>query len=240
MLLRSRMKLFLISFLLFSQSLFAFDALVWGGPGACKDGCIDAAVYVTKLAGFDPMIVTPENFDISLFETAKVWVQPGGKSGTASNAMGDLIRNSIRNFVSQGGGYVGFCAGAFLSTPRVGETSVKGLGIILGKTKVYRRAKSYPSVETMMTIQGVSYHYWEGGPWFSFNQEQLKNVTVKSRYQTTKAINAVETIFGKGRISVSGTHPEAPQWWYDDGHINDQDGLDNQLAASMIKWAAKN
>jgi glutamine amidotransferase-like uncharacterized protein len=234
------MKLFLFAMILFSQSLFAYDALVWGGPGACKDGCIDGAVFVTKLAGFNPMIVTPENFDASLFESAKIWVQPGGKSGAASNAMGTEIREALKQFIFNGGGYVGFCAGAFLTTPKVGQTRVTGLGIIQGKTKVYRRAKGYPSVEKMITPSGFSYQYWEGGPWFSFDSAQLKKVTVKSRYFTTNRINAVETTYGKGRISVSGTHPEAPQWWYDDSQLIDSDGLDHNLAAGMIKWAAKN
>ena len=234
------MKLLLISFILISQSVFAYDALVWGGPGACQDGCIDAAIYVTKLAGLDPMVVTPENFDPSMFESAKVWVQPGGKSGSASNALGVANRAFLKKFISDGGGYVGFCAGAFLTTPKVGQTSVDGLGIISGSTKVFRKAKSYPSVEKMITPQGTTYNYWEGGPWFSFTNSQLAKVTVKSRYNSTNAINAVETMYGNGRISVSGTHPEAPQWWYDDGHIIDADGLDNQVAADMVKWAAKN
>jgi glutamine amidotransferase-like uncharacterized protein len=218
----------------------AHDALVWGGPGACTDGCIDAAVYVTKLAGFDPMIVTPENFDPSLFEKAKVWVQPGGKSGAASNAMGAANRAVIKKFIAEGGGYVGFCAGAFLTTVKVGETRVDGLGIIPGQTRVFRKAKGYPSVEKMITPNGVKHHYWEGGPWFSLSTTQLQNITVKSRYNTTNAINAVDTTYGLGRISVSGTHPEAPQWWYDDGQIVDADGLDNLEAANMVKWAARN
>lgn len=232
------MKFLILTLGLLTSSVWAHDALVWGGPGACTDGCIEAAVHVTKMAGFDPMIVTPENFDASLFETAKVWVQPGGKSGSASNAMGAANQAIIKKFIADGGGYVGFCAGAFLTTPKVGQTSVTGLGIIDGKTKVYRRAKGYPSVEKMITPEGIRYHYWEGGPWFSFTSSQLQKVTVKSRYNTNNAINAVETTYGKGRISVSGTHPEAPQWWYDDSHIADIDGLDNQIAADMVKWAA--
>lgn len=234
------MKIFLLAFALLSQTALAYDALVWGGPGACTDGCVEAAVHVTKLAGFDPMIVTPENFDASLFESAKVWVQPGGKSGTASNAMGAANREIIKKFIAEGGGYVGFCAGAFLTTAKVGETRVNGLGIIEGRTRVYRKAKGYPSVEKMITPDGFRFHYWEGGPWFQFTSSQASKVNVKSRYNTTNAINAVETTYGKGRISVSGTHPEAPQWWYDDSHIVDADGLDNHIAAEMVKWAAKN
>ncbi len=232
------MKKLILLFSLYSASLFAHDALVWGGPGACKDGCLDSAVYVTKLAGLDPMIVTPENFDPSMFETAKVWVQPGGKSGQASNAMGAANRELLKKFIADGGGYVGFCAGAFLTTPKVGESKVPGLGIIDGRTRVYRRAKGYPSVEKMLTPSGLQFHYWEGGPWFQFNKNQLAKVRVKSRYNTTNAINGIESTYGKGRISVTGTHPEAPQDWYDDADIIDSDGLDNQLAAEMIKWAA--
>lgn len=234
------MKLLILASLLFSSMAIAHDALVWGGAGACTDGCVEAAVHVTKLAGFDPMLVTPENFDPSLFEKAKVWVQPGGKSGAASNAMGAAKRAVIKKFIADGGGYVGFCAGAFLTTAKVGESRVAGLGIIPGRTRIFRRAKGYPSVEKMITPNGIKHHYWEGGPWFSLSSAQLKNITVKSRYNTTNAINAVETTYGKGRISVSGTHPEAPQWWYDDAEIVDADGLDNIEAANMIKWAAKN
>jgi Biotin-protein ligase, N terminal len=233
------MKFLPLIFLFISQLAIAFDALVWGGPGACKDGCLDSAIYVTKLAGFEPMIVTPENFDISLFEKAKIWIQPGGKSGAASNAMGPFMRQQLKNFIAQGGGYVGFCAGAFLTTTRVGETRVEGLGIVPGNTRVFRRAKGYPSVERMITPQGLQFHYWEGGPWFSLNKNELKNITVKSRYETNNKINGLETTFGLGRISVTGTHPEAPKWWYEDAHINDADGLDHELAANMIKWAAK-
>lgn len=233
------MKKLLVLICLMPLYSFAHDALVWGGAGACTDGCLDSAVYVTKLAGFDPMIVTPENFDPSIFEKAKVWVQPGGKAGSASNAMGPTIRNAIKNFIAEGGGYAGFCAGAFLTTSKVGETRVTGLGIVEGRTRVYRKAKGYPSVEKMVTPEGTQHHYWEGGPWFQFTTSQAQKVNVKSRYFTTNTINAIETTYGKGRISVSGTHPEAPQWWYDDARLVDPDGLDNQLAADMIKWAAK-
>lgn len=232
------MKLFLIGISFFVQSVFAYDALVWGGPGACSDGCIDAAVYVSRLAGLDPIIVTPENFDPSLFESAKVWVQPGGKSSTASKAMGETIRSAIVAFVQNGGGYVGFCAGAFLTTSKVGSTENPGLGIIKGKTKLFENANSNATVEAMNTPNGIKYHYWEGGPYFTL--DSLKNVTVKSSYRSTNQINAVETTFGKGRISVSGTHPEAPQDWYDYFKLNDRDGLDNEEAAAMIKWAARN
>lgn len=224
---------------LISQSAFAYDALVWGGPGACVEDCVTAAVHVTKLAGFDPMVVTPENFDPSLLENAKVWVTPGGKSASVSIALGATNRAAIKKFIFNGGGYVGFCAGAFLTTPKVGSTKQPGLGIINGKTRVYEKSPRGISLQALTTPNGIKYHYWEGGPFFSFTNSQLSKVNVTSRYKRTNQINGVETTYGQGRVAVTGTHPEAPQWWYDDGHISDTDGLDNEEAANMIKWAAK-
>ena len=233
------MKYFLIS-LLISHSAFAYDALVWGGPGACPEDCTEAAVHATKLAGLEPMIVTPENFHPSLLEAAKVWVQPGGKSAQASLAMGPSTRSAIKSFVSKGGGYVGFCAGAFLTTPKVGTSKYDGLGIINASTAVYRKSPANVSLQALITPDGkTKYHYWEGGPYFSFSTQELKKVEVTSRYKRTNQINGVQTTFGNGRVAVTGTHPEAPLWWYEDGNISDTDGLDNEEAASMIKWAAK-
>jgi glutamine amidotransferase-like uncharacterized protein len=217
----------------------AHDALVWGGPGACPEDCTTASVHVAQMAGYDPMIVTPENYDPTIFETAKVWIQPGGKSGSASLAMGPSIRNALKKFIENGGGYVGFCAGAFLTTPKVGATRIAGLGIVDGKTKPFRNSSSHVSLQALTTDNGTIYQYWEGGPYFKLTSSQLKKVKVLSRYESTNQINALETTFGKGRISISGTHPEAPQWWFDDGGLRDNDGLDNEYAAQMVRWAAK-
>ena len=233
------MKHLLISLALISGPAVAYDALVWGGPGACVDGCVEAAVHVTKLAGFDPMIVTPTNFDPSLLESAKIWVQPGGKSVGASTAMGPATREAIKKFVAEGGGYVGFCAGGFLTTPKVGSTTNPGLGIVDGYSTPYKGSRRSVSLQRLITPQGTKYHYWEGGPYFAFTETQAKKVDVTSRYYRTNQINGFKTVFGTGKIAVTGTHPEAPLWWYEDGNIRDRDGLDNEEAASMIKWAAK-
>ena len=232
------MKKILITLCFFSLSSFAQDALVWGGPGVCPDGCVDAAIHVTQLAGFNPMIVTPENFDPALLEKAKVWVQPGGKAATAAKAMGPEIRKAIREFVAAGGGYTGFCAGGFLTTPKVGRTDVDGLGIIDGKTKHWRKSRGNPSVEKLLTSSGLKHHYWEGGPYFIFSSIQRKKINIVSRYLRGGAINALEASYGLGRVSTSGTHPEAPKWWYEDIRFSDPDDLDHYEAARMIKWSA--
>lgn len=224
--------------MLFAVNAFAHDAIVYGGPGSCPEGCTDAAVTVTRLAGFDPLVVTPDTFHPSLLEGVKVWVQPGGKAGQASNAMGSEMREQIKTFIHNGGGYVGFCAGAFIATKKVGTSSVTGLGIIPGTTKLYRQSSGNISIQAMLRPQGVRYWYWEGGPRFVFSNTEFKSVKVTSRYKVGNYIGGIDTTYGKGRVSVTGLHPEAPKWWSDDVNMIDPDGDDNQEAADMIKWAA--
>jgi hypothetical protein len=40
--------------------------------------------------------------------------------------------------------------------------------------------------------------------------------------------------FGKGKVVVTGAHPEAPAWWSDDEGVTDQDDIDHDLAVEMV------
>lgn len=151
--------------------------------------------------------------------------------------------SQIKTFVKNGGGYVGFCAGAFLATARIGTTGNTGLGIVPGRTILYN-AYDYITLERMnlKTLSGMKSRqiYWEGGPYFTFSTSEAKLIDVRGTYNRTKQIGAIQTVYGKGRVSVTGAHPEAPRWWRDSYNLIDKDGLDYDITTEMIKWAAKN
>lgn len=138
----------MISFNSFAQSL-PRTAVVYGGAGACEEDCVTGAVEAAKIAGFNPVVVYPNTFDSSILKDAAVWIQPGGTAVTASKAMGKNMMSAIRTFVKNGGGYVGFCAGAFLATSSIGTSWYSGLGISPGKTILYK-ANGYPTIEKML------------------------------------------------------------------------------------------
>ena len=52
-------------------------------------------------------------------------------------------------------------------------------------------------------------------------------------------IAAVRTAFGKGRVWVTGLHPESPKWWKDDSGQDDVDGDDRDLVVRMIQWVTE-
>jgi len=190
-------------------------ALVWEGPGACRPSCLDASVIIARRAGFKVKKVGPGFTDFSLFKKAKLWVQPGGKSTTAAAAMGPVMMDQIREFVRNGGGYVGFCAGMFISTPEIGTSKKIGYGIIPGETELLIKGENDRAMIPIDTIDhGRVTMYYAGGPYMRVSEADLKAVDgeVIARYPDGK-IAGIRARYGKGKVAVIGTHPEAGFIW---------------------------
>ena len=209
-------------------------ALVYQGPGACPEHCSDAAAEMANLAGFETRFVGPNESNRHIFDDAAVWIQPGGVSVTAAQNMDPQLKKNLKAFVGNGGGYVGFCAGAFLATAKIGTSGVDGLGILPGGTELF------PSHDEVLILpvtwnQKSRFVYWEGGPFFKVDASHPFEIIATFADGTPAAVRAT---YKDGRVFVSGPHPEAPQYWRDYFKLTDPDGLDSDLASDMIVWAA--
>jgi glutamine amidotransferase-like uncharacterized protein len=223
-------------------------ALVFSGSGVCTDGCAQAGADAAKLAGFTPKYVTGNELSskstsaeiAAFFSGVKVWIMPGGYARNELNAMSATMRNALKDFVQNGGGYIGWCAGAFAATGLVGTTGAPGLGIIDGNSAVYStssRQNSYGgSIEKTTWLNDIRYLYLEGGPYF---YDLPSNVEVVGRYDDNRSASAIRSAYGSGRVFLAGTHPEAPTWWWSGTGISDSDGSDLEYAAQMIRWVTK-
>jgi glutamine amidotransferase-like uncharacterized protein len=235
---RDKMRLnyiwiFAASAFLISSSVRADLALVYRGPGSCEEGCSEAAASVAEQDGYKVEYVGPDSNDPALFAHAKVWIQPGGVAATVVESMSADLKNQLRTFIARGGGYVGFCAGAFTATARVGSTRVNGLGILPGLTRLYKGSDPGSILEFIW--RGLTRHlYWEGGPYFVFSASS--GVEQIATYPDDSAA-AVRAAYGKGRVFVTGAHPEAPADWRKNPDLDDPDGLDHDLAIEMVRWA---
>lgn len=217
-------------------------ALVWAGKGACEDGCYTSTAQMAEMAGFRVQYVTPKNFSQALLDQAKIWLQPGGNALDVVADMGQERIAKLREFVANGGRYVGFCAGAFLSDVWVDDfNTVPGLGI----TPVVTADFSKPELGSDEVILDVNWggrlrqiYFNEGG---TFRPETIKpDVKVFAHYQTAGLPTlpaAWENTYGAGRVVVTGTHPEAPPKWREDLNKEDGDGDDYDLALEMIQRA---
>jgi hypothetical protein len=222
-------------------------ALIYKGPGSCSldqgdagesgYGCSEASADAAVAAGFRFKYVGPKDLAENatqpqvdeFFRDAKVWIQPGGVSNTAYYAMTSKLRNSLVKFVANGGGYVGFCAGAFLAS--------EWFGIFPSGAHAYHYTPARSDVGYAFlnfTWNGkMRSVYFEGGPY-------LSNVGSKAEITATFStgyVAAARAPYGKGRVYISGPHPEAPQIWSQEDGISDPDGSDLDLAAEMISWA---
>lgn len=220
--------------------------LVWDGDGACPEDCALAGANAVKAAGLSVRYVnqntaanTTADVD-AVFADAKVWVMPGGYASSEVAAIPSAIKTALIQFVAKGGGYVGWCAGAFAATSSIGTIGKPGLGIFPGSSDVYTssgKQNSYgASIEKLTWFNDTHHFYLEGGP---FLKELPSSVEVVGRYDDQVSVAAARTTYGSGRVFITGVHPEAPSWWWSGTSISDPDGSDEAYAADMVKWAAK-
>jgi glutamine amidotransferase-like uncharacterized protein len=214
-------------------------ALVWRGPGACVPTCGFAANRVARIAGFRTLSIHPGFRNEAAFSKAVLWVQPGGKSVVAAHAMGPELMQRVRQFVADGGGYVGFCAGMFLSTDRIGTSEHDGLGIVPGSTELYLPEDPPGLMLPITTRYGMVRMYYHGGPRLIVNEAELQanGGEVIARYKDGN-VAGIRAEFGKGRVAVAGVHPEAGRLWKLLKGIIDRSSQ-RWFAVEMMRWAAK-
>lgn len=155
-----------------------------------------------------------------------VLIVPGGSASVQANTLEDKGLITIRDFVRQGGGYVGFCAGAYLamgySRDKLdmiaadlvdGEHWARGKGI--ARVELSERGR-----EILGDINTVDLYY-ENGPILSLDTNSwLPQLTVLGTYKTEiRDLQEAEPVmhgspaivastYGVGRVMCFSPHPE--------------------------------
>jgi glutamine amidotransferase-like uncharacterized protein len=197
-------------------------ALVYGGPGVLtgRDDTLERAEYVAAQAGFKVIVVTGP-VDPATLNSASVWVQPGGPNLSADSFMNaNGMAGQVRDFVSRGGGYVGFCGGAF--------SAVNNLGLIQGSAWNLDQSTEKVAIDWLGKTRWI---HFEHGPYIVLSDPKAE---VVGKYATGD-VAVVRSHYGKGEVFISGVHPEANSDW---PPTYDPDGSDTDLAIGMIREVA--
>jgi glutamine amidotransferase-like uncharacterized protein len=213
-------------------------ALVYRGPGVCVEDCAQAAAEPAQKIGLRVKYVGPQDSSPQLFEDAVVWIQPGGGSKSAGTAMTKQLKENVRSFVFKGGGYVGFCAGAPIATSKIHDSEIDGLGILQG-VSVHKYLEVGNDNPTILKVQwdGLPrFLYWEAGSYMTV-EKGFKGEAIA--FYPNGFIAALRMTYGKGRVFVTGLHPEAPDFWKKLAKLSDPDGSDMILAKEMVRWATE-
>ncbi len=162
-------------------------------------------------------------------EKIDVLIHPGGSGSKQGKALGEKGRRAVRDFVSRGGGYVGFCAGAYLATNDY-DWSLDLIDAKVVDRRHWARGKGDVEVELSpagRSLLGTDSEkvviYYAQGPLLGrpewddpetpdyeslgiYRTEMAKNGAPQGVMARTTAIARAE--FGKGRVFCFSPHPE--------------------------------
>lgn len=216
---------------------------VYAGPGSPQSST-DAVLNVLKpYAEVNAVMVTAKEMGTLNLGAFDVIVFPGGSGSGQSKGIGEAGVKNVREFVQNGGGYVGICAGAYLACSNFSW----GLGILNAGTVSSKWRRGQGIVDVEMTgaspeilgeVKGIFKVRYNNGPILKpGDRTDIPAYTPLVLFRTEMALNdtpvgvmvnspaqAIGT-FGKGRVFVSSPHPEGTP------------GLENLIPRGVI-WAA--
>jgi biotin--protein ligase len=192
------------------------DILVYNGPGVDGEYLnYTVSCLARLLSGYPIKIIGPSEVrEGNWLATTALFVMPGGADIPYGKQLNGVGNQHIKKFVTEGGRYLGFCAGAYYAGEEVvfdlgGQFEVVGkreLGFFPGQV-----VGPYYLYATMMDITSgpnslvVRYHC--GG---KFIATKSANVAVIATYDIDSQPAIVKVTCGKGIAALLGVHPEYP------------------------------
>jgi len=220
-LMRNPLAILLLTLGLGAAELPVIKVAVYDDKGATGKGipCVTeimsktADIKLTRLKGADIAAGGLKGFDLVMFT--------GGSGSAEAAGLGEKGREEVRDFVRNGGGYVGICAGAYLAC----SGFEWGVGVLNAKTvsSKWRRGQGEVKVEgeafgEKLTDRGVRY---ANGPIIKADvRKELPGFETLVSFRTELAENGtpvgvmvnapamVRAPYGLGRVFISSPHPE--------------------------------
>ena len=235
--------LVLSSTLLLGQNAEPIRVAIYKDKGVGGQGVPRVTEQLTAAGGFEVVNVNGEEVAKGALANFDVIVFSGGSGSGQGKSLGEAGRKNVQQFIRDGGGYVGICAGSYLACTNYSW----GLKILNAKTVSPKWRRGRGQVEMEIAPAGVEatgleagkkqVRYVNGPIIEPANVEGLPAFETLAYFRTELAENdspagimvdspaIARSIYGKGRVIISSPHPEQT------------DGLEN-FSASAIRWAA--
>ncbi|MFB9886273.1 BPL-N domain-containing protein [Balneatrix alpica] len=206
-------------------------ALIYNGPTA-DEASTEAISAVVQQLGLPIRYISELETLPSLLQEAKVFVIGGTDDDVEPllQRFTPTLRATLRSYLQDGGRFLGICGGAYLASLgwQEEERFVEALAIVPALSASYDEdfeAKIYP-----VTWQGEARQmYYQAGP--SFTLEASADRVTKLAYYQDQQLAALLSSYGRGKVAVSGPHPEAPASWRHEAYNGEQ--MDNNIDLAL-------
>ena len=94
----------------------AVRVALYHGPGTGGKGPVNLKRKLNEGKASSLVEVSPEDIRAGVLTNYDVVIFAGGSGSKEAEAIGEAGRAAVRQFVANGGGYIGICAGAYLAT----------------------------------------------------------------------------------------------------------------------------
>jgi putative intracellular protease/amidase len=219
---------------------------IFSDGGVSKNDPAQIQACLPESEGLSVKRITAKEIREGGLEGFDVIIHPGGSGSGQAKALGEEGRERVRQFVREGGGYIGVCAGAYLASAeypwglklldaRVVDDEHWARGV--GKVKLSVPKQGQAALNAGEEVTAIHY---ENGPLLgpakrgdipdfeslaTFKTEIRENDAPEGVMKGTTAIARGE--FGAGRVVCFSPHPEKTR------------GCE-AFVTEAVRWAAKN
>lgn len=192
-------------------------AVVFAGAGTC-DGCAEAVALLLQQQQYQVRLVDEHQLQTATLQGASLYVQPGGSDDimdTLTVLSASQIQ-SIRDFVKQGGNYLGICAGGYLAGQYTDQAAGSKAFALVELAEIDQEITGDNSAQFIsLRLPGEASTrnvYYQAGP--HFGSTLPANGKALAYYAGSNHIAARISDYGKGRVGLIGPHYEADASWY--------------------------
>jgi glutamine amidotransferase-like uncharacterized protein len=209
------------------------DVALYSDLGADED-CLKATENMFLWMGLTVELVKASDIKNNCLDHFKIVCFPGGDMYQYSQNLSLQGIENIRDFINDGGGYIGICGGAYFTGHTVfwqgTQLPATFLGIFPGATRgpvddiapypnctmcrVNIVDSTHPIILTEPGFEWIMYCY---GPVFIPDQDV--DIDILGRYEIGNQPAMIAFEYGIGRVFIIGTHPEFEE-------DSDRDGID--------------
>jgi glutamine amidotransferase-like uncharacterized protein len=218
---------------------------LYADSGAAKAGSPKVKESLPSERGFELKLVTADQIRAGALKEFDVLIQPGGSGSKQASTLGEEGRKCVRDFVANGGGYIGICAGSYLASAHY-PWSLNLLDARVVDTEHWARGTGNVTINLTRTgreslgskVEQCTIYYGQGPLLAPGEKEDILDYEPLASYETEIAKRGAPTGVMKGTTAIARATYEKGRVQCFSPHPEKTPGLEPFLQAA-VRWVAE-